>query len=247
MRRVFVLLILPALVHGCASSPPSPPVDARPYIEVTSRTARLSCQGRGGESFGSRLGRSAVLVAPVGGRRAYAEVIATATEWSDGARDCRNLSRLYVAEPGGDYRMAFEQNPGAEGQTGNSIELLDWSPDGERLLIELMLWTYPTDVVNPLIVVYDARTSMVRELPIYPLLKEKYPGKCFVELRALGFTPEGGVVVSAGPLTRTYSFATPNCTTDRVLWMYHQGEEAIESLPETYPLRRWGQEKNSSN
>jgi hypothetical protein len=245
MRRVFVLLVLSVLVHGCASSPPAPPVDAKPYIEVTSRTARLSCEGRAsGEPFGSRLGRSAVLVAPVSGRRGYAEVMATATEWSDGARDCRNLSRLHVAEPGGDYGVAFEQNPGAEGQTGNSIELMDWSPDGERLLMELTLWTYPTDVVNPLIVLYDARTNIVRQLPIYQLLKERYPGKCFLELRALGFTPEGGVVVSAGPLSRTFSSAGPSCTTDRVLWMYHEGEEAIEALPLTYPMRKWARQMN---
>ncbi|HVT44338.1 MAG TPA: hypothetical protein VMT00_08105 [Thermoanaerobaculia bacterium] len=231
MRRLTTLATL--LATACVSGPQLPPmrVTTLPIVERLAQTERLDCHGTSGNGeFGSRYGRSAILRSDDGARAAYTEVEAIATSWNEGeTRACRNISRLWVSSGGSEWRKAFEQNPGAEGRNGNSLRIVDWSPDGGSLLLELQTWTYHVDQENPLILVHELDSGRTIHTGIEALLRERHGGDCDMALEPIGFSPEGDVVVRTVPGGKR--FARPPCTDETTIWRYDVAGERIEAMP----------------
>ncbi len=148
--------------------------------------------------FGSRMARSAMLVAPGGGRAAWAEVEAHALRVDSDEGTCQNVSRLWIRD-GERTAIAFVQKPGWEGRNGNAIDLIDWSQDGSRLLLELHTWTYPTDPVDPTLLVWDAATRSIEQVDAASRLAARFGEGCRYRLRGRGFGPDGAIVFAAEP------------------------------------------------
>lgn len=171
--------------------------EEREWIERTSEVRRLSCYS--GDSFGSRYGRSEPLASSTG-RVAWSEVRALASQPGDETtRACRNISRLWVAEGDGEPMLAFEQNPGAEGKNGNSLLPVAWSADGGRLLFELETWTYYTDREPPIVAIWPGSGGEVERIAVEPAMRARRGSECAFDLRALGFAPDGRVLIETAP------------------------------------------------
>lgn len=219
--------MIAAAAAACATAVPE-----SPYIEVIEGTTRVTCRGPGLEGpFGSRLARSPMLVAPAGGRSAWAEVEAVALEDGGGEGTCQNVSRLFVRE-GETARVVFTQRPGWEGRSGNALDLIDWSPDGSRLLLELHTWTYPTDPPDPLVLVWDARTRQAEAIDLEALSGGSAPD-CAYRLAARGFDDDGWAVIDLLP-DDVAENACEGSSRWRVSPMYTTAETAPEAT-----LRRW--------
>jgi hypothetical protein len=129
LRIHFVLVVL--LCCGATSAQ----VDRLPSKVKISDTDLASCYEEAtGKLLGSQLVRSHVLISPGGRYRAYTEVEAVASK-SKASSDweCANTSRLFVAAEDQPFRQVLVVEPSPESM-GNSIGIVDWSPDGRTLL-----------------------------------------------------------------------------------------------------------------
>lgn len=228
MRRLLSLILV--LIAGCATAP----VEGE-YVEVLEGRTRVHCKGADLQGpFGSRLARSTMLQAVGHERSAWAEMEAIALEDGGGEGTCQNISRLWVRE-NGSSRVVFTQRPGWEGRNGNALEPIDWSPDGARLLVELDTWTYPTDPVDPLLLVWDARTGQTTQIEIATRLRERLGGECAFRSRGEGFSSAGGAVVRIEPVTEA---TNPSCVEEDQLWVVSENAAAP---PERFDsaIRSW--------
>lgn len=228
MARIQGSLLLFLFLGGCATVVPSP--DGEGYLEVVEGVSRITCHGTTLEgSFGSRLARSMMLMAPGGERGAWVETEARALVDDGREGTCQNVSTLWVREGEGAPFVAFTQQPGWEGTNGNSIRLVDWSEDGKQLLLELQTWTYPTDPVDPLLLIYDASTRQVSQLPIAASLQAKYGSRCRARLEGTGFSDAGEVLITIAPFADD---SEPSClpTAQTLAWS-PRGESGGELLP----------------
>lgn len=113
------------------------------------------------------------------GFRAYGVVVARRSP--EGA--CENTTTVYFTEPGGTFRVAFEQKaerlPDGGVYDGNGIENLLWSPAGTRLLIEVSQWTWGTDSTwNTKYVVISSETGPATELPVTAAIQKHFAKPC---------------------------------------------------------------------
>jgi hypothetical protein len=108
-----------------------------------------------GKLIGSNSSRTSVLMSPDGLYRAYAESEAVASQAPNAASaECRNTSRLFVAGPKGEnFRPVLVVEPLPEA-LGISIDLVDWSPDGHRLLLAQGFWQWGSDVGGKMARIY---------------------------------------------------------------------------------------------
>ena len=105
-----------------------------------------------------------------------------------------------MEEDGSAARTIFEQNPGAEGRNGNSIVPVAWSADGNQLLFELETWTYYTDREPPILAVWTDGEDEIRRITVEPGMRAHRGEDCAFALQALGFEPDGRVLVTTAPL-----------------------------------------------
>lgn len=210
MRIVVPLLV--CLLAGCATAPAG-----GKYVEVVEATTRIHCQGVDMQgSFGSRLARSAMLRAGGADRSAWTEVEAIALEDSGGEGTCQNVSRLWIRD-GDSSGVVFTQRPGWKGRNGNSLVPIDWSPDGGRLLVELQTWTYPTDPVDPLLLVWDASTGQTEQIDVATRLGSRLGADCVFRVWGEGFDREGRIGVRVEPIAEA---TDPSCVTEPQLWVF---------------------------
>lgn len=229
MRPLAFSVVALVLLAGCSATTVQP----APYVEILEGATRVTCHGAELDGvFGSRLARSSMLVSPAGDRAAWVEVEAQAIPVGSDEGSCQNISRLWIRE-GGARSLAFVQRPGWEGRNGNALDLIDWSPDGTRLLFELHTWTYPTDPLDPTLLLWDARTRALEQVDAGARLGERFGADCRFRVRGKGFTPEGTIVVSA----ETPGGAAASCAEGARLW--EAGESGIVAAPDA-PSPRWG-------
>jgi hypothetical protein len=140
---------------------PLPQANTQPSVSSTD-PAYLSCTTWTGKDWTKVAARSAktAIAESKKGFRAHAEVNVAVENGS-----CKNTSTLYVASGAGQpFRVAFTELPSAS--DGNGIHLIGWSPDGDKLLAEINIWAYETDVVyDHIAVVYDVSTGLAKDVP----------------------------------------------------------------------------------
>ncbi|HUP65992.1 MAG TPA: hypothetical protein VM557_12020 [Thermoanaerobaculia bacterium] len=234
MSRIQGSLLLFAFLGGCATLP-APERDG--YLEVVEGVSRITCHGSSLDGpFGSRLARSMMLMAPGGERGAWVETEARALIDAGREGTCQNVSTLWVREGASAPFVAFTQQPGWEGTNGNSLRLIDWSEDGKQLLLELQTWTYPTDPVDPILLIYDASTRQVSQLPIAASLQAKYGSDCRARLEGTGFSDAGEVLITVAPFADD---SKPSClpTAQTLAWSPREESDG-EFLPAQRPRTR---------
>lgn len=215
------------------------PAAARPVVERPAQTKALSCFGDGeGDAFGTRIARTPVLAAPDGGYRAYAEgeALAFSEEYAP-QPGCVNFSRLYLAAGSGAFELVLSLSPFA-GLAGNSIRLVDWSPDGRWLLLETELWAYGSEFDNPDILVLHAVRRYFDALDMGEALRQRFDRACFLYWRALGFLADGAVAVETLPSGELYG---PSCEERPSRWRF-DSDEGLTRLPADTRVERYARE-----
>ncbi len=212
-----------------------------------SKSSQASCfDESSGRLIGPTKTRTFVLSSPDGNYRAYAEteavtrkVIAETGEYVE----CGNTSRLFIAGPNGQKFRPVLVLPPAPELLGNSIDLIDWSPVGHRLLIGQGLWQYGSDFGATIVQTYDADSEMLSSKFLVEDAFRKYAGKqCVSVFQPVGFATNGGVVVTAGPYFDVGEDQprSDSCVPKEGLWQIDLAGQTVINLPENYKLQRFG-------
>ena len=217
-----------------------------PVTERSSDTAEISCWKKGSDNPSSRLGRSQVASSSAG-YRAYIEVQATAfrpkyRETYVGPL-CENTSRLFVAGPGdAEFKVVYSQ--GTDFSDGNSLKLVDWSPDGTHLLMERTAWKYESEGDYTDLVLFSLSSENATAPNLSKMLEERFGKDCGSENSVIGFTPEGNVVVSLKPLEdEYYNEGATSCVKLRTLLALdatHRLQNIANVLPGDFKVRHYG-------
>jgi hypothetical protein len=182
-------------------------VRLRPSLRTSKDTKFVSCFSKGLPT-GSRIVRSPILTAPDGLHRAYVEVEATAFRPKDEPPDsefsCENTSRLFIAGPeDSQFKLVFSQSP-PDLADGNSLKLVDWSPDGAYVLMERTIWKYESEGNYTDLVLFSLSSGGVTVPDLPKILEGRYGKDCGSENSVIGFTPEGNVVILVAPVEDAY-------------------------------------------
>jgi hypothetical protein len=175
-------------------------------------------------------------VAPDQKHRAYAEIEATALypQRPSGYAGplCVNNSRLFIADSG-DFKLRFLQEP-ADVENGNSLRLIDWSADSRRLLAEITEWQYEQPGANRSVLVFDSRIGTFQQPDLARSLAKTYGHDCSMNLRVLGFSAQGAIVLEAQPLTPEEEevSGTSSCAKKRTFFELDRATENLVSVPE---------------
>jgi hypothetical protein len=188
-----------------------------------------------------------VLTSPDGSYRAYAENEAVTHRVTDTHGEeyveCQNTSRLFVAGPKSqNFRQVLILTPSPE-LLGNSIDLVDWSPSGHKLLIEQGLWQYGGDLAGSGIQLYDADSDKLSSNSFVEETFDKHAGKdCVSVFHAAGFSPDGVVIVSAGPYFDIGEDQprADSCVPKVGLWLVGLADPIVRRLPDTYKIQHYG-------
>jgi hypothetical protein len=220
-----------------------------PPTESTSKeTEYLSCWRRNEKNIKSRLVRSPVLVSPDGLHRAYVEVEATAFKPKDEATYsgplCFNDSRLFVEGPSGkSFKIIYSDSPKV--LDGNSIKLVDWSPDGESLLVEAAQWEYESEGIYTEFFIFSVDSGATTEPDLMAMLAARFGKDCYSENTVLGFTSTGAVVVALEPDADQVGLANgaKSCVKRKTLITLDQSRasaDSVQTLPTNVKILRYG-------
>jgi hypothetical protein len=77
----------------------------------------------------------------------------------------------------------------------NSFEIEAWSSDGQKVLVSQIEAHGDWDETTP--IVFDFTSNSFHRVELYSLFKKLIPGDCYVVYRALRFSEDGNVLLSA--------------------------------------------------
>jgi hypothetical protein len=184
-----------------------------------------------------------VLISPDGLYRAYAESEAVASQSPNAATaECQNTSKLFVSGPKSEkFQPVLVAEPSPEA-LGNSIDLIDWSPNGNRLLLAQGVWQWGSDAGGIMVRIYDAESeSLSRELLVDEAFN-RYVGKnCEGVFHPAGFSSSGQVVVTAGPFFDVGEDkpVEDSCVQQKGFWLIDTSIPAVSPLPDNYRVERY--------
>ena len=210
-------------------------------------SASASCHEEStGRLIGSNRSRTSVLMSPDGLYRAYAESEAVASQAPNAASaECQNTSRLFVSGPESEkFGPVLVVKPSPEG-LGNSIDLVDWSPSGHRLLLAQDFWQWGSDVGGMMVRIYDAESENLSREFLVDEAFGKYVGKnCAGVFHPVGFSPSGKVVVTAGPFFELGEDqpVKDSCVQKEGFWLIDTGIPAVSQLPDNYRVERYARD-----
>jgi hypothetical protein len=131
-----------------------------------------------GKLIGSQKSRTSVLISPDGRYQAYAESQAVALRTENGGSEkCQNTSKLFVAGPNSqNFHAVLVIKPLRE-RHGNSIDLVDWSPTGHRLLLAEGAWEWGSELFGIFTRIYDADSETLSSGTLIERTFLKYIGR----------------------------------------------------------------------
>lgn len=234
------LLILILLVGAATAAQ----TERLPLELKISDTEFASCyEETTGKLSGSRLVRTHFFVSPGGRYRAYVEVEAIASK-SNTAPDseCASTSRLFVAAGDQSFRQVLVLEPTPDA-TGNTLTIVDWSPDGRTLLVDQGVFQWGSDVGRSSARLYDAETGTLSEPALVENAFSKRAGApCASVIEPLGFSEYGQLVLKASPFFMLGE-ETPvedSCLQQQGVWMLEPATQKLIPLPQDYKVQRYG-------
>ena len=238
LRIHFVLVAL----FCCAGA--SAQVDRLPSKVKISDTDLASCYEEAtGKLLGSQLVRSHVLISPGGRYRAYTEVEAVASKSKASSDwDCASTSRLFVAFEDQPFRQVLVVEPSPESM-GNSIGIVDWSPDGRTLLFAQGVFQWGSDFGESFVRFFDAVRGTLSDPQLIPEAFSKRTGQpCAAVIEPLGFALDGEIILTAEPffMVGEDQPEADSCVRQKGLWLFDLGSRTWNSLPENYRVQRYG-------
>jgi hypothetical protein len=125
------------------------------------------------------------------GNRAYAVVTAT----GKGEGSCENTTALFVSTSHSVFRTVYTRSASGT-QDGNGIQLIGWSPDGQKLLAVATDWAYGSDAaLGKIAVIYDTASGKSNEVPVFPQLVKFFGEECGLDFLVQGWTSDHSFTV----------------------------------------------------
>jgi len=185
-----------------------------------------------------------MLISPDGFYRAYAESEALASQAPNAASaECQNTSRLFVSGPKSEkFRAVLVLKPSPEA-LGNSIDLVDWSPKGHRLLLAQGFWQWGSEVGGTMVRIYDDDSENLSSELLVDKVFSRYVGKkCAGVFEPMGFFSSREVVVRANPFFNVGEDkpVEDSCVQQKGFWLIDSSTSTLRPLPENYKVERYG-------
>jgi len=251
MKRLLQILPLPQLALFMSSTfwavgQTAPNVGAR----LDPRDAvQASCWEK--TDFRSHFAHSRSLFSPDQRHRAYVQVTAKAYTAPDIPKElfneaCQNTSKLFVGDANATrLRSVFQLGSSsfrAFGETwasdGNGMRIVDWSPSGRYLLVELSLWKYETEGQNRIPLHYDVKTGKIQMANLYSLFEKRFGSKCEVDFQMEGFSHDNQPIVLASPPQRDHEFVP--CVNRKERFELQFGENQLKPVSPSTPSKQYG-------
>ena len=128
-------------------------------------------------------------------------------------------------------------------ELGNSIELVDWSPDGHRLLLAQGFWQWGSDVGGMMVRIYDADSGKMSNKFLVDEAFRKHVGRdCAGVFRPVGFSSTGKVIVTAAPFFEVGGDKPidDSCVQEKGFWLVDSAIPTVSQLPDNYKVERYG-------
>jgi hypothetical protein len=208
-------------------------------------SATASCYEEStGRLIGSKRSSTSVLVSPDRRYRAYAESEAVASKPIDSSiAECQNTSTLFVSGPNsGRFRAVLVVKPSPE-TLGNSLDPIDWSPNGHRLLLTQGSWQWGSDAGGTMVRIYDAESEGLSREFFVEKAFGKYVGKnCAGVFQPLGFSAKGEVAVTAAPFFEVGEDkpVKESCVQQEGAWLMDTAIGTVRQLPKGYKVQHYG-------
>ena len=219
-------------------------VEHKSTSKAGSMSANASCYEKStGRLVGANKSVTSVLASPDGLYRAYAESEAVASQSPNAAGpECQNTSKLFVSGPkSGHFRPVLVVEPSPE-SLGNNIDLVDWSPNGDRLLFAQGVWQWGSDAGGIMLRIYDAESENLSRESLVDEAFSKYVGKdCAGVFYPVGFSSSGQVVLTAGPFFEEGEDkpVKNSCVQQKRFWLMDTSIPAVTQLPDNYRIKRY--------
>jgi hypothetical protein len=191
----------------------------------------------------SRTVSSDIFVSPDGKRRAYARVVANAVGGQVNPERtstmCVNNSSLFVSSNGSPFDLVFLQEA-TDIEAGNSLQIVDWSTDSRRLLLELAQWQYDSPGVTRSPLVYQAEVGVFQQPDLNRSFHKQFGIDCSLDVHVAGYRSDGKVVIETEPMTPEEEevLAIPSCAHKNSQWVLTISSESITTLPQNPKIVR---------
>lgn len=185
----------------------------------------------------SRTVSSEIFVSPDGKRRAYTRVVAHAVAGEVNLhrtfKMCVNNSMLFVKSDTDSFDLAFLQEA-TDSENGNSLQIVDWSSDSHRLLLELAQWQYDSPGITRSPLIFQAELGVFQQPDLSRAFRKQFGMECSLDVRVAGFTADGKIVIATEPMTPEEEevLALPSCSPKKAQWILSPSSESLTSLPE---------------
>jgi hypothetical protein len=204
----------------------------QPLISATN-PEYLGCTIWTGKEWTNPSPRSArtPLIESAKGFRAYAEVRVAV---NDGT--CTNTTTLYVAPGAGQkFKVVYAKLPSES--DGNGIRVIGWSPSADKLLAEVNLWKYETDLgYGHVALIYDASTDSAKEIPaLDEALTRHFGADCNFELTLNGWKTNEQILVKISAYTDSEEDEQHSCVKEPVTLVYDLQKGTVQTAPPRPP------------
>lgn len=221
---------------------PALPAQNNPTVRSNNDTSYVTC---GNKAAISRTVNSDIIASPDGKRRAYtrvtAKVVTSPVNAERAFTMCVNSSSLFVSTNADAFELVFLQEAN-DLETGNSLQVTDWSADSRRLLLELAQWQYESPGVTRTPLVYQADTGVFQQPDVSRAFRREFGIDCSLDVHVAGFSNEGKIVIETDPMTPEEEevLALPSCSRKKSQWTLNLSNETLSPLPETAKIVRNG-------
>ena len=240
INGILTIAITAFVWHRCVSVQ----VEHKSTSKDGSTSAYASCYEKStGRLVGSNKSVTSVLASPDGRYRAYAESEAVASQSPSAANaECQNTSKLFVSGPkSANFRLVLVVKPLPEA-LGNNIDLVDWSPNGNRLLLAQGVWQWGSDAGGITVRIYDAESENLSRESLVDEAFSTHVGKnCAGVFYPVGFSSSGQVVLTAGPFFEEGEDkpVEDSCVQQKGFWLMDTSIPAVTRLPDNYRIERY--------
>jgi hypothetical protein len=215
------------------------PVQDQKEIRGAQKTAFATCWEEKTKKYGSQSIQGTIFVSPDGLQQAYVKIDTKALgKDSSGQESCQNRSALFVAKDGQEHFDSVFTYQREKGETGNGIQLIDWSPDSKVLVADLLTWYYSSEGWEHHMLVYSAQTGVVQKKSLEDLFSRALHKDCGLEAQIKGFLLDGRVAVKARPLDEEEG---PSCVSKDSLWAIDISTFKISPLTGKEAIKQNGQ------